>query len=734
MDRRFLLFLLAALFVWQANMLFWAWVNPQPQRGQPEPPAVAQQDAPPDEAEPPPQPAVEDQPPPEQPADPQQSQPRAWLTLGSADPDSEYSMLVTLTNRGAAVARIELNSPRYRDIERRYGYIGLYPDNLEAVDEGVKILVVGPGTPAHQAGLEAGDILTHAGERPLKGTGDLQAALRGTRPGEVVQLRLAGRNTPMEVATRHHPLQIVSPENPEHLSLETTLRKLDDRELAEDQSDLEGLPLSEGNWQVAQREGRVEFRWLIPAKGVEVIKSYWLPPRDAVDAQGNPLPDHHLALDVRLRYTGQQQRTVAYRLDGPNGLPVEGEWYAYKVSPYWSSVGLRDVAWKFHGASTSLVSAASVAEGEAALPAQAPVQFAGVDAQYFSSILVPQKVSPDELWIHQAQWILVNEGTDPRNKQLVNTSVRLDSVEFQLSPESPEVEHRYWLFAGPKKSDVLAQYGLSDLLYYGWFWWVAIPMAGILHFFHAIIPNYGIAIILLTVLVRSAMFPLSKKQALNAQKMQLLQPEMKRIAEQYKKDPEKRIKATQDLYRKHNFNPMSGCLPLFIQLPIFIGLYRSLAVDIELRQASLLGEGIRWCSNLAAPDMLFRWDGFMPGFVVHFLGPYFNLLPVVTIVLFLWQQKMFMPPALDEQARVQQKVMQYMMVFMGLLFFRIPSGLCIYFIASSLWGLAERKMLPKAAPQAAGTQPAAAAEAKLATPAGNGAAARRKGKKKQHRR
>ena len=74
----------------------------------------------------------------------------------------------------------------------------------------------------------------------------------------------------------------------------------------------------------------------------------------------------------------------------------------------------------------------------------------------------------------------------------------------------------------------------------------------------------------------------------------------------------KRTKAQQDLFRTHRYNPMAGCLPMFLQLPIFIGLYRSLMVDVELRQASLLGEAIRWCSNLAAPDMLYDWSWFMP--------------------------------------------------------------------------------------------------------------------------
>jgi YidC/Oxa1 family membrane protein insertase len=159
-----------------------------------------------------------------------------------------------------------------------------------------------------------------------------------------------------------------------------------------------------------------------------------------------------------------------------------------------------------------------------------------------------------------------------------------------------------------------------------------------------------------------------------------------------------------ELFRKHNYHPLSGCLPVFFQLPIFIGLYRALMVDVELRGASLLGQGVRWCSNLAAPDMLFYWgsfwdsigwEAFNTGYGMFYLGPYFNILPLVTIALFIIQQKMFMPPPTDDQAKMQQNMMTFMMLFMGLLFFKVASGLCLYFIASSIWGVAEKQLLPK---------------------------------------
>jgi YidC/Oxa1 family membrane protein insertase len=263
---------------------------------------------------------------------------------------------------------------------------------------------------------------------------------------------------------------------------------------------------------------------------------------------------------------------------------------------------------------------------------------------------------------------------------------------------------------GPKRPALLAQYkaandpnySLKDIIYYGmWpFGAVARGMLGILHFFYGIVGNYGIAIIMLTVLVRGAMFPVSFKQTQNMARMQALKPELDRITEKYKTDMQKRSQAMQELYRKHQINPLGGCLPLILQLPIFIGLYRSIMIDVELRQTPLFGHWIRWCSDLSAPDMLFNWSGFMPRFVndgigIFGLGPYFNVLPIVTVVLFLVSMKMSMPEPTNEQAAMQQKMMKYMTGFMGLLFYKVASGLCIYFIASSIWGLGERKLLKK---------------------------------------
>ncbi len=294
-----------------------------------------------------------------------------------------------------------------------------------------------------------------------------------------------------------------------------------------------------------------------------------------------------------------------------------------------------------------------------------------------------------------------------------NVSAWFDTSVATIEPNQ-EWSKQYTLFAGPKDPQVLDKYGLGSLLEYGWFGWVAKPLTLLLHTFYAVARNYGIAIVMLTVLVRSIMFPFSRRAAINAQKMQEVAPELKRINELYKDDWEKRTKATQEVYKKAKFNPMAGCMPLFIQLPIFIGLYRAVSLDIDLRQQPLI-PGIDWCSNLAGPDMLLEWSSWMPDFIAGkgtgWFGPYLNLLPIFTITLFIIQQKVLMPKATDEQQQMTQTMMMYMTVFMGVLFFKVPAGLCIYFITSSTWSLVERqlvkRMLPKTTPNLAmaGTVP-----------------------------
>ncbi|MBX3411924.1 MAG: YidC/Oxa1 family insertase periplasmic-domain containing protein [Pirellulales bacterium] len=740
MDKRLIAFMLISLAILQGYFLLLSWWQGPPPE-QPAAVAEAEADKKPADAQAPPaeQPAQNAEGTASQPvtegesAPPPASEPAAappppevrpveaeqWVTLGSVDPDEGYRLLVTLTNRGAALARAELSSPQFRDLEDRSGYLGHLLPEGDINGRGCRVRVVGRGTPAALAGIQPGDLITEIAGSEIDGRIRFEEALARTRPDDTIEIKLLRHDEPLTVTATlmRRPLEVIRPEGADPLSMLATLAIFDRDKLREEETEFSGVDLLHATWQVKSAdESHVSFSHV--TKGLEFIKTYRLAKAAENLAEG---PGYNLTFEIEIKNLDAQAHKVAYRLDGPNGLPDEGWWYATKIGRDWGGAGMRDIVvtlWQNGRLYPSMVTCRSIAKGDLGSPwRDQPFGFLAVDAQYFSTALFPLQPEPGTVWCETAQPIRV--GPVPEDKaqwNRTNTSFRLQSPTHELAPQG-SMKQAFTLFAGPKQRVVLESYDvgngytLSDLVYFGWFGWVSRPMLRILYFFHDYVTfgNYGLAIVLLTVLVRSCMFPLSRKQAVSAQKMQLLQPELKKIQEKYKNNTEAKTKATQELFAKHNYNPLGGCLLVFIQLPIFVGLYRSLAVNVELRQAPLISENIRWASNLAAPDMLFRWSEFMPQFVIGWLGPYFNLLPVITIALFLWQQKMFMPPATDDQTRMQMKMMQYMMVFMGVMFFKVPSGLCIYFIASSLWGIAERKLLPKtmkpaAAPVAAETK------------------------------
>jgi YidC/Oxa1 family membrane protein insertase len=344
-------------------------------------------------------------------------------------------------------------------------------------------------------------------------------------------------------------------------------------------------------------------------------------------------------------------------------------------------------------------------------------------------------------------------------------TVRAISEPVELDYGQKKV-HKFLLYHGPVKIRLLSQMGdaspsdelvaryadtlhLRKLTDYGSFsWWTELLIActnlmhTLLYYLHKVISflpasiSYGLSIILLTVVVRGMMFPISRKQAYLSMRMQELAPELKKVQEKYKTDPKGRNEAVMDLYRKHNVHPLGGCLPLFLQLPVFMGLYYALQESVHFRLQPFL-----WIKSLAAPDMLVFWGEGIPlisdpdnqfGFLLSilYLGPYLSILPIFAVALQMVQMKMLTPPPTDEQQEMNQKVMKYMMVVVGIMFYKVAAGLCIYFIASSLWGVAERKLLPKKKGVTPGTATGAVGKPTPGSPPRKSRAAARKEIKK----
>jgi YidC/Oxa1 family membrane protein insertase len=350
---------------------------------------------------------------------------------------------------------------------------------------------------------------------------------------------------------------------------------------------------------------------------------------------------------------------------------------------------------------------------------ESPVRLAGVDGQFFCALLiVPIPATPQDRWdaetlpvlrLTPEELIELKRKGKLEHPERCDVSVEIASRNFDLAP-GEALNHTFTVYGGPRRESTVEQ-ALADpaivsaVMNFQSALFIfpaslvsvtATTMLTVLEFFHGLVGNWGVAIIMLTVLVRLLMFPLSRKQALAAVKMQALKPELDALREKHKSDKEKLSRAQMELWRKHKVNPLGGCLPLIIQMPIFIGLWQGLQSSVDLRQARFL-----WIDNLAAPDgpsvKFFNWGEQIP-IISWLFGPYFNLLPAILIGLFLVQQKMFMPPKSatpDPQVEMQQKMMTYMLVFFGYIFWRLPSGLCLYYIASTAWGIAERMLLPK---------------------------------------
>jgi YidC/Oxa1 family membrane protein insertase len=663
------------------------------------------------------------------------------VVLGSMASGNGYPFTLVFNNQGGSLEHVALTERKsngdYRyteikDLSRGYdyrsGYLGYLAISANETPDGCIVNTLIPGSPAALAAgsgksLAIGDRIVSVAGEPVLDETELLAAIESTSPGDTLEFEVIRGTTTLKLSTTlsQHPLAMIRPEQPDHLSYVLSLAKASDVKDGKIAGDYLKKMLTD-NWEVrSATETSVEFAYPLNAQQLqqlgikgdfEVIKRFSLVAAAEESEDSAEATNYMVDYQIELKNLSQTPATVAFRQDGANGLPLEGWWYSNKTHPkMFASAGPRDVCWKATGLSHELQGLQAIVgkvkeDPEVALDplldtatGVKPLDYVGNDTQYFLATMMPVEEQQTDFSAVVAYLLYDGKLTelDKTNIKLVNTSYFVLSKVIEVGGES-SVKQDYQLFIGPKRPQLLADYGLGDTIIYGWFGFVSTKLSWVLHLCYGLIGNYGIAIILLTVLVRALMLPVSRQAAKNAQMMQALAPEMKKIQEKYKKDMEKKAAAQKELFAKHNYNPLSGCLLMFLQLPIFLGLYRCLAVDVELRQASFI-PGLQWCSNLAGPDMMWYWQPAVWEIVGHpskgYLGPYLNVLPLITIVLFMMHQKLFMPPPQDEQQKMQQGMMKYMMIFMGFLFFKVPAGLCIYFIISSLWGVVERKALPQ---------------------------------------
>jgi YidC/Oxa1 family membrane protein insertase len=438
------------------------------------------------------------------------------------------------------------------------------------------------------------------------------------------------------------------------------------------------------------------------------LEKDYLPPDPAQDGKAeNPF---HFRLVVRVVNLAEVPRDFSYWLHGTAGIVNQDVGRgSYGVEAVVAGRESGDV-------DTDMESANSFDEEDYGKPQvelaasskdKTSVAYHGLVTKYFTSMVVPLK----ETRFERAEgWALIGQaGRSPTLKEdkeagTVNDpklqAITRGLVKVAVSAKQSQ-EQEFLIYVGPRQEtdvfeqDAYAPHGLDELVYYGWALFA--PIGRVLHsilgLFHSLFGNWGIAILCLTVMVRLLILPLSLMQQKSAIGMQKLTPELNALREkmsgadgQMTREQQMAFSQAQmALFKKHGVNPV-GCLgPLFLQMPIFIALYQVCFQASDLRGAPFFF----WINDLSSPDVLFR----MGGFTLPFLDTNaFSLLPLILVCLYILQQKIQPPPA-DEKAAEQQKIMKFIFPVFGLLFYTMPSGLLIYWVASTLWGICEQKFV-----------------------------------------
>ncbi len=314
-------------------------------------------------------------------------------------------------------------------------------------------------------------------------------------------------------------------------------------------------------------------------------------------------------------------------------------------------------------------------------PEDDQVQYAGVTNQFFATVLRPKEPVVTSMWGKSSQ-VEIPNGTKPVTS--VRAGLRLPAT--TLNP-AESTSFSYRIFIGPKHNNLLRKMekhwgdGWGDVMQYGWFWFVSRPLNFLLNTYHSWLDgiarnwSWGLAIILLTITVRTLIWPLHAKSTHTMKRMAKLKPEMDKLKEKYGDDPNKLNTETMGLYRKFGINPLGGCLPMFIQIPIFFGFYRMLQYAVELR-----GQGFLWVDDLSQPDTL--W---------HVSGVPINLLPVVMAISSFVQMKM--TPMTGD--KMQQRIMMFMPFMFFFFCYNFASALALYWTTQNIFSIGQTWLMNK---------------------------------------
>lgn len=519
------------------------------------------------------------------------------------------------------------------------------------------------------------------------------------------------------------PLHLIGPEAAEPaMSVEQLRLRLEGRE-GWGTADLAAVP-----WRaVTPPDGKASAAFEVDvqdedgARLATVRREYTLLPRSPAGEDEKGVPQYEFRMAVEIAARDPRLEQAYYVVHGPPALPREGQRRDYRQAVVGRWAEGRVEVEQYDG---QVGGGPHIGDDMA---------WIGQEDKYFTVVLIPLVPSPEGGQVIPASRppsdtfaaggeVSGRTVTEDR-ADVVLPVVRLESKAVPLKVGDDPVRHEFVVFAGPKDPGLLETYykgiGLDKLVVWSQCCSIFAPISRLLlavvEALHSVVQNWGVAIILLVILLQIVLLPVTKWSAKSMAEMQRLGPKMQEIREKYADDQKK---MQEELARVGAFKGMAGCLPMFVQMPIWIGLYGALLVAIQLRHSAFLPAGwipeaSLFLQDLSAPDMLIHWAEplYLPGQDIPILGwliggiqamlgggggiTSFNILPIAVGVLMYVQQKL-MPmsssAASNPQMQQQQKMMMRIMpAFLGVVLYSAPSGLCLYITTSSLVRLVESK-------------------------------------------
>jgi YidC/Oxa1 family membrane protein insertase len=418
------------------------------------------------------------------------------------------------------------------------------------------------------------------------------------------------------------------------------------------------------------KDGDVFCERTTPEK-VKIVKHFVLAPN------ANAPTQYSVQLDVSFTNLGDQPyKSAGYFVYTGSAEPIHlrdlptytgYDWYGKGSSTY------IDVNW-FAAQRYPLVGIEKRPEQASYIIPALDIAWAGVKSQYFTTLITPATPTGTSTWARRFPVNLPVATANPSDtpKPMFGIEGALGMPGFELKPGESHTES-FSIYAGPKEYSLMKKLGdtQKEIMNFGMFKLISIFLLKAMNTLKGLLGNYAAAILVLTLCIKSFMWPLQNKATQSMKKMQALAPKMTEIKEKYKDDPTRMNQETMKLYKDYGINPFGGCLPMFVQIPIFFGFYSMLGTAVELRNSTFL-----WVHDLSQPDT-----------IAHFplLGWPVNILPLCMAGTMLWQ--MALSPKSGDA--VQQRVMMFTPLIFVVFCYNYASALALYWTVQNLFSVAQ---------------------------------------------